>query len=329
MGMKRFATAALVATTLLGGCAWFEDTAVPVMTGETGAYDESLTTAVAKLPHGGVTPFDRTGTAAGDEAADLRDELSDIQSSADSAYALAQNAMAAAADELGLYQQAAAAGDTDGAESQLQNVSGRIGDMNTALLEFADASERIDELRGRVQAAYNIADVSDADRQQLSVLEGEINRTGAVLARAHEELQAQITRHQEALTRVRQSGVTAVTSPDLPIAGPILPAPGVQAGQRPFITIRFDNPNASYQSTVATAMKQAMERRPNAIFDVVAVTPNIGSAADVRRNTRAAQDSADRVLRFLTSLGVNPDRTTISSTTSDAVGTNEVHIYVR
>jgi hypothetical protein len=237
--------------------------------------------------------------------------------------------MAGAAGDLGLYQQAAAAGQGADAESQLQSVSGRIGDMQSAADEFAAASARIEELRSRAQAAYNMADATDADREQLSVLEGEINRTGAVIAQAGEELGAQITRHQEALTRVGQSGVTAVTSPDLPIAGPILPAPGVQAGQRPFITIRFDDPNAGYQSSVATAINQAMQRRPEAVFDVVAVTPDIGSAADVRRNTRAAQDSADAVLRFIIAQGVHPERTTISSTTSGAVGSNEVHIYIR
>jgi hypothetical protein len=331
MVMKRLSAAALLATMLLGGCAWFEDTAVPVMTGETlgDSFDTDSTVPVATLPHGGVTSYDSSGTTAGDEAAALRDELGAVKSSADSAYALAQRAMAGVASDLGLYQQAAAAGESADADSQLQSASARIGDMTAAVDEFAAASARIEELRARAQAAYNMGDVSDEDREQLSVLEGEINRTGAVIAQASDELNAQITRHNQALTRVGQSGVTAMTSSDLPIAGPILPAPGVQAGTRPFITIRFDNADAPYQSEVATAMNQAMSRRPDALFDVVAVTPNVGSAADVRRNTRMAQDSADGVLRFITSLGVHPDRTTISSTTSDAVGANEVHIYIR
>jgi hypothetical protein len=328
MRMKQLSAAALLATMLLGGCAWFEDTAVPVMTGETG---EVLSPAVpiATLPHGGVTAFESTGTAAGEEAAALREELAAVQQSADSVFAIAQRAMADAAGDLGLYQQAAGAGQAAEAQGHLDSASSRVADMSAMAEEFSKASTYLDELRTRAQAAYNMDGVTEEDREQLSVLEGEINHTSAVIAQAYEELNAQITRHNEALTRVGQSGVTSITSTDLPITGPILPAPGLEAGARPFITIRFDNPNAAYQSEVATAMNQAMAQRPEAVFDVVAVTPDIGSAADVRSATRAAQRSADDVLRFVISLGVHPDRTTISSTTSDAVASNEVHIYIR
>lgn len=328
MLMKPLSAAALVATLLLGGCAWFEDTAVPVMTGETG---EVLAPAVpiATLPHGGVTSFESTGTAAGEEAAALRFELAGLQSGADSAYALAQQAMAGAAGDLGLYQQAAGAGDMAGAEGYLQSATSKVGDMSTAAGIFADALVRVDELRSRAQAAYNLDGVTEEDRQQLSVLEGEISRTGAVIEQAHTELNAQVTRHQEALTRVRQSGAMAATTSDLPIAGPVLPAPGFEAGARPFITINFENPNAAYESQVATAMNQAMQRRPDAVYDIVAVSPSVGSAADVRRATSAAQRSADDVLRYVISLGVSPDRTTLSSTTTEGVSTNEVRIYVR
>jgi hypothetical protein len=284
---------------------------------------------IATLPHGGVTQFESTGTAAGEEAALLRGELAAVQAAADSAYGMAQQAMVGAADDLRSYQEAAGAGDMAGADGYLQNASVKVGDMSTAAAVFAQASARLGDLRSRAQAAYNLGGVTDEDRQQLSVLEGEISHTAAVVDQAHGELGAQITRHQEALARVGQSGAMAATTSDLPIAGPVLPAPGFQAGQRPFITIRFDSPNPQYQSQVATAMNQAMARRPDAIFDIVAVAPSVGSAGDVRRATNAAQRSADEVLRYVISLGVHPERTTISSTTSDAVSANEVQIFVR
>lgn len=328
MLMKSLSAAALVATLLLGGCAWFEDSAVPVMTGETG---EVLAPAVpfASLPHGGVTQFDSTGTAAGEEAAALRAELASVQQSADSVYAIAQRAMAGAASDLGLYQQEAAAGQAAEAEGQLESATSRVAEMSAMVEQFAQASAYVGELRGRAQAAYNLDGVTEEDRQQLSVLEGEINRTGAVIEQAMGELNTQVTRHQEALARVGQSGVTDVTSTDLPIAGPVIPAPGFQSGASPFITINFAGASPAYQSEVATAMNQAMSRRPDAIFDIVAVSPSVGSRSDVRAATRAAQNSADDVLRYVISLGVNPERTTLSSTTSDGVGSNEVRIYIR
>ena len=54
------------------------------------------------------------------------------------------------------------------------------------------------------------------------------------------------------------------------------------AGRRALVTIRFDQANVDYEQPLFNAIKQALERRPDAYFDVVGVSPtssNQGRAA--------------------------------------------------
>jgi len=59
------------------------------------------------------------------------------------------------------------------------------------------------------------------------------------------------------------------------------------------------------------------------------VAPAAGTAAQISLNTSKARRSADKVMRSLTSMGLSPDRVSLSTMTSPTAQTNEVHLYVR
>ena len=101
------------------------------------------------------------------------------------------------------------------------------------------------------------------------------------------------------------------------------------ANRRPLVIIRFDRPNPPYQRALYTAVSQVVEQRPNAQFDLVAVTPNQGAPADVALNTSKVKKQAQSVLRSLTDMGLPASRVSLSSMTSTSANTNEVHIYLR
>ncbi len=317
----RISTAALLLTVALAGCSWDEDV-VPAMTGEPTPGQAQTAAApvmpVARLPHGGVTPFESTGTPAGEKAAELRTRLAALQSEIDAAYAKAQDARTQAMAGLG----------QAGSPSAADAVAAQIATMSEAASTFRSAKSRAADLLSQTKDAYNMDGVTDEDRHQLSVLEGEISRTASVIDQTGQELDTQIAEGNAALARAR-GGATTVATSDMPIAGPVLPAPEIAAGARPFVVIRFDQPDVAYQSQLATAINEAMQRRPGATFDLVAVSPGIGSPADVRRNTRAAQRSAREVLEYMTSVGVPPDHVTLTATTNGSVTANEVQIFVR
>src|SRR3546814_4145350 len=58
--------------------------------------------------------------------------------------------------------------------------------------------------------------------------------------------------------------------------------------------LRFDRPDVEYQQALYTAVNRALERRPQAVFDLVAVAPSRGSAAQAAANTTTARRNADR-----------------------------------
>jgi hypothetical protein len=329
MQMNRIsAAAALLATVLLAGCSWDEDI-VPVMTGESGEAAAPATMPAVQLPHGGVTPFESSGTAAGDKAAELRGALAALQSDIDAQYAAAVDAHSRATAALGQYNQASLGSDAAQGQAAIGETNAAVSEMSAAASGLSAASTTADDLLRQTREAYNMDDIEEEDRAQLSVLEGEVNRTKAAIDQAVAELNTQVAEQNDALSRLGAEGMRVAATGDMPIAGPVLPAPGLAAGARPFVVIRFEQPDVAYQSQLSSAIGEAMQRRPGATFDVVAVTPNIGSPADIRRNTREVQSSAREVLEYLTSIGVPAERVTLTALSSDSAGANEVQIFVR
>jgi hypothetical protein len=112
--------------------------------------------------------------------------------------------------------------------------------------------------------------------------------------------------------------------------GSAAPSGSISAvGRRPLVVIRFDRPDVPYEQALYTAISQALDRRPASVFDVIAVAPSKGTAADVQLAQSRSRQYAQSVLRTLTEMGLPADRVSMSATTSGDVGTNEVHVYVR
>ena len=64
-------------------------------------------------------------------------------------------------------------------------------------------------------------------------------------------------------------------------AGPSVAASGPldTTGRRPLVVVRFDRQDVPYQQALYSAVSKVLERRPNALFDLVAVAPAAGGAA--------------------------------------------------
>ena len=93
--------------------------------------------------------------------------------------------------------------------------------------------------------------------------------------------------------------------------------------------IRFDRPNVQYEQPLYSAVSRALERRPDAFFDVVAVSPQASNTGRAALDTNAARRNAQGVLRALTDMGLPTSRVALSATTAADAQTNEVRIFVR
>jgi hypothetical protein len=95
------------------------------------------------------------------------------------------------------------------------------------------------------------------------------------------------------------------------------------------VVIRFDRANVEYKHAIYTAVSQALQRRPQSGFDLVAVAPNQGSPAQVSVASNRSKRNAEDVLRSLSEMGLPLDRVRLSAMVSNQADSNEVHIYVR
>jgi len=108
------------------------------------------------------------------------------------------------------------------------------------------------------------------------------------------------------------------------IARPAGPS-GPSTARRPLVTIRFDQPDVQYEWPLYEAVQAALDRKPDARFDLVAV----GRPSSTGGVPAAANRRAEEVLLALTRMGLPANRVTLATTTSQSVPASEVRLFVR
>jgi len=100
-------------------------------------------------------------------------------------------------------------------------------------------------------------------------------------------------------------------------------------GGAPLVVVKFDRPNVDYQQILYAALNQALQSRPGANFQVVAVSPTRGTAASVQMAQSTARRHAQDVMRTMTDMGVPATRLNVASTTDPNATSSEVRVFVR
>ncbi len=242
----------------------------------------------------------------------------------------------------------------NGAQAMLASIDNDIAQLNSLANEVAGVSTLSAYLLETTRAAYGLTGAVDEDHRQLAILEDEVNRTVVLIDRLLNELSEDIGRQTNYLGNERANLTTlslaikngemlggSLANRAFSTAAPAIsaiPAPAPSASRRPvqqsgprrpLVVIRFDRPNVEYEQALYTAVSRALERRPSATFDLVAVAPNTGNAAQVTVAASTSKRNAESVLRSLSDMGLPLDRVRLSAMTSGRASTNEVHIYVR
>jgi hypothetical protein len=307
-----------------------------------------------------IAPGPRSGTIVGEKVEDLRGDLTKLQSSVADENNRLQQLRSQAITNANNYHATVAAiesklqvGTTKGnpilvnqwnqAQAQLDAVNTDLGHMNSLANEVASNAALASYLLEATRAAFGISGAVDEDHRQLAILEDETNRTMVLLDRLLTELTQDVARQTNYLASERSNLNTlalAVNNGELygpsfssrnyaPAMAPALPPGSGIATGRPLVVIRFDRDNPDYEQALFSAVSATLDRRPNAAFDLVAVAPAAGTPAQVSLNANNARRSADKVMRSLTSMGLSPDRVSLSTMTSQTAQTNEVQLYVR
>lgn len=320
---------------------------------------EILGTTVFEPPQ--VSTMRPTGTVVGQKIESLRDDLLRLQQQLSDENSQLQSLRVSARQFAGNYHSLKAAinarlqvGTTPGnpelvamwnqAQSELQQVGASIAALNTLASQVSGTASLAAFLLESTSTTFALRGAVEEDHRHLAVLEDEVNKTVVVIDRLLNELTDDIARTQNyfANERLNLTAMQVAIDNGEYIGGSLanraygVPAPAPAGGaasqvgaRQPLAVIRFDRENVQYEQALFTVVGAALERRPNAAFDIVAVAPSGGDSARVALDTSRSRRNAENVLRTLTNMGLPADRMTLSATASPQAQVNEVHIYVR
>jgi hypothetical protein len=222
------------------------------------------------------------------------------------------------------------------AQARLTASDGDLAAMNQLSAQVASDAASVGYLLDNVRGAYTLSGAVDEDHRQLRILEDELAQTNIVIDRLLQSLNTDIARQQQFVASERSGLVdlaaginvgglyTGGSRPGMTArAAPAARStPASFTDRRPLVVIRFDKADVAYEPALYQALSRALERRPDAVFDLVAVSPANGNSAVARRN-------ADTVMRSMTGMGLPNDRVIMASMNSPSATSPEVHVYVR
>jgi hypothetical protein len=239
------------------------------------------------------------------------------------------------------------------AAQELDRISADIGRMTTLSNQVSADAALAAFLLESVRAAYSLSGAVEDDHRNLAVLEDEVNRTVVSIDRMLNELSEDVSRQSAYISRERSNLSTlalaikngelyggglgnrafqaAAAEPSSPAARGAQPQRGAAASTadtRPLVVIRFDKANPTYEQALYTAVNRALERKPDARFDIVAVAPSKGTQAQVALAATNSKKNAETVMRSLTNMGLPADRVKLTSRSSSSVQSSEVQVYV-
>lgn len=312
----------------------------------------------------GVTPGQNTGTFVGKKVNDLRGELKRLQQSISTHNSQLQTLRGKIVANSQRYHGTIAAvnarlqvGTTPGnpilvqqfnsAQADLDRIAADITEMNVLANRVSNNSTMSSFLSESAKASFAVSGAVDEDHRQLAILEDEVNRTDVLISRLLKEVSSDVRRQTNYVATERanlnlvsaaiRSGEIfggslvnkALASATSGRNGNIAARPMDTTGKRPLVVIRFDRAKVPYQQALYNAVSRVLERRPSAVFDLVAVAPSSGGTARVALNSNKARRHAEEVLRALVEMGLPPARVAVSAKTLSAAKTNEVHVYLR
>lgn len=313
----------------------------------------------AALPALGSTNFEPvnisegsdTGTFVGQKVTTFRNELAQLQSSIRTNNAQLQQIRTSVINNAvqyhkitGMIEAKLQVGTTPGNPqmfAMLETAQNNVQVMNTnanALTQLAgkvaaDAANT-DYLVGAIRSAYTVSGAVDEDHRQLHILENEAGQTSVLMNSLLNEVNSDIARQKQyantandtisRLGSAIEAGSFGVNNvPMRSMGGMMTPRVNTAAANSgsPLFSVKFNKAGVKYKDALKQAVANAQAKKPNVIFDVVAVSPASGSAA-------VAKNNATQVFQDMLDMGVAVDRINLSSKTGTG-SSSEVQIFVR
>ena len=223
------------------------------------------------------------------------------------------------------------------AQSQLDALSANINSLNVLGTDANNDSSTAHYAQNQISATFAVSGAVDEDHRQLRLLEDQTAQTIVMVDRLLKEISDNVQR-STAYAATERANLTvlsaSIKSGELYGGGMGVSMSGVggvqlASGGSPLVVIKFDRPGVDYQQALYAALNQALQNRPSAGFQVVAVSPTRGTAASVQIAQSTARRHAQDVMRSMTDMGVPATRLNVASTTDPGATASEVRVFVR
>ena len=239
----------------------------------------------------------------------------------------------------------------DQAQGELKNLESYSREINLLNQKVNADAGVVALLKSTLNKVLRLAGAIDQDHRQLEVLEDKTEKLEIDIARLINEITEEISRQAGFMKIENQNLLTIavairngeamgtgilnrsfLAAQALAEAGPPqeqLEVPKVNISGLPLVVIRFDDPDIDYEKTLYDAIGTTVDKKPNATFGLVAVSPIGKNEGESRINASKVKKYAERVLRSMVSFGLPSKKIALSAKTSSDVVVPEVHIYVQ
>lgn len=243
------------------------------------------------------------------------------------------------------------------AEDILDSMADTVSRLNGISIDATKLASEGQFILEETRAAYGLSGAIEEDHIQLARLEDSTNATLLAIERILNNVNDDITRSSTYLSSERSnlrtlslavqkgnffgqslsnrpfSGAKSVgqdvRSDDMGIQAAAPMSHGALVQPKLLAKIRFDSDDVSYEQAVYVAVNEALERYPDARFNLIAIHSTNGNAARIAIESTRARRNAERVLRSMTQMGLDTDRIDLAYDESKDVRANEVHLYVK
>ena len=239
----------------------------------------------------------------------------------------------------------------DQAQSELDNIEEYMREINLLNQKVNADAGVVALLKSTLNKTLRLAGAIDQDHRQLELLEDDTEKLEIDIARLINEITEEISR-QAGFTKIENQNMLTIAvairngeamgtgilnrsflaAQALAEAGnpdQQLDVPKVAISGLPLVVIRFDDPDIDYEKTLFDAIGTTVDKKPNATFGLVAVSPIGKNEGETRINASKVKKYAERVLRSMVSFGLPSKKVALSAKTSGDVVVPEVHIYVQ
>lgn len=222
------------------------------------------------------------------------------------------------------------------AQSALDQLSANINTLNALGTDVTNDSSTAHYLLDQIVATFNVSGAVDEDHRQLAVLEDETNQTIILIDRLLKSVADDIQRQTAYVANERANLTTLANgikngelyNSDLMTMGAARPMASAGAYSGGAIAV-IRNGSSNFEQSLYSSLNQALAARPNANFEIVAVSPTRGTANAVQIAQTTTKRRAQEVLRAMTDMGVPASRVEISSSTDPSLASGEVRVYQR